>query len=1535
MTTERPAAQPTYPMSFEQESIWLQDQFLEGPSRYVESWVHHLRGPVDTTAVEAAFTAVVAHQEALRSRLGSVDGVPVQTVLPPAPVPVDERRVTPAELEAAIREAISRPVPLERPPLLRATLLRLHDTEAVLAVAMHHAVLDGWSARLLDEQISEAYRAAVGRRPPRLPELPLQFGPYAERQRHDDEVTSPEHLAYWRSVLADAPEESTFPGDRPRPARPSHRGGEIRFTVPEETGTALRAFARAQRATPFVVLISALTALLNRVSGQDDVVLGTPISRRAGTEVRSLLGCLTDVMPLRHRIGAGETFRELVASVRSSTWSAIRHRHIPYGHLVREFAGERVLGRFPLFQIVFTLDDETGGGLRLPGIESERLYRHSGRSKFDLFLNLVPEGDGYQGYLEYSDDLFDAATARRLADRFGVLLADAVRRPDTALAALDITTPGERSRLAAWAAGPRPSGEAALAHLALRPHVARSPDAPAVVHAGEVLSYRELDTRADDIAAGLTALGCGGQCVAVCMGRSLDHPLAVLGVLRAGAACLPLDPDQPASRTAFVLADAGARVVLTDAPGAEALRGRPGLTVLTLRDLPRPAAVALPAVTADSLAYVLYTSGSTGHPKGVAMSHRSLANLVDWQRRDSACGPASRTLQFAPLTFDVAFQELLATWAVGGTLVIADETVRRDPGRLLDLIHEQRVERLILPFVALQQLAEHACAEQRFLGSLKEVITSGEQLFVTPALRRLFSELTKAGLQNQYGPTETHVVTALNLGADPASWPERPSIGRPIDGAEVRVRDKALDPLPVGVPGEICVGGLPVAQGYVGQAAGRSGGFVTGPGGERLYNTGDLGRLLPDGTIEFLGRDDGQVKIHGYRVELQEVEAAVRQVPGVSDAVVVALPGATSAESRLAAHYIPAPAAGLSPDAVRATLRTRLPAHLVPGIIRPVGAFPLTSSGKADRAALARESVRAQPAPRRRPAATTSVQERVGAIWAELLGREPAGIGPDDNFFHMGGDSLLGARLMLRLREEFGVRLGLDAVYGSPTVAGLAALLHEPPTTRPPARTAAPLLPDDIAPTPKKPSTTEEGAAEEGATKPGTTEAGGSVVGATVAGDAVAGVSAAGVSEAQATEERATVAGVSVAGVTVGGVSVVGGSVVGGTETGVLGVWGDRGGDVLLTGGTGFLGAFVLRELVRRTGATVHCLVRARDEAHARRRLAEAAEEYGLWTDETAARTVAVPGDLALPGLGLDPARHDLLARTVDAVYHCGASVNLALPYAELEAANVAGTLAVLRLAALHRAVPVHHVSTVGVFSGAHLLGRGVTADEPLPPVDGLRHGYAQTKWAAESLVRQARLRGLPVSVYRPTRISGDTATGACQPADFLWLLLKGCVQAGLYPVDAGLGFDLVPVDYVSAAIVALSLDPAPHPAAHLASGTRTPLTDLAGHLVGLGYDLAPVSLAQWTRAVERVPDNAAFPLLGVMALEMAGTGGSEEVRFDGTAASAGAAAHGVTLRPLDKEVFRRHVRHFVRTGFLPAPPGPAEHRRPGVGVTS
>nr|WP_240929717.1 amino acid adenylation domain-containing protein [Streptomyces coryli] len=1410
-------------MSYEQESIWLNDQLQDGASRYVESWNHWLSGPVDHLAVEEALTGIVARHATLRSRLAMADGEPVQQVLPPMPVRVDKQSVTADELDAALREAVGRPLPLNEPPLLQATLLHTGPAEAVLVVRLHHAVVDGWCFRLLDLEFSERYRAAVAGRPPQLPELPTTFTGYAAAQRRRPAAELEELLAHWREVLDGAPRESAIPAPRPRPEALSHRGGQTRFRISAQLAEQARRLARDLRTTPFSVFATALSGLVARWSGQDDVVIGTPISRRDEPELEPVIACLTDVLPLRHQLPPAAPFAEHVTATQQSLWEAIACRDIPFGHLVNELDTDRTLARFPLFQIVLTVDDAAAPGLDLPGIEAERLHLHNGTAKFDLFLHLVPDGDGgYLGLLEYATDLYEAADADRIATGFTTLLADAVAHPRWPLSDLETVSEADRRLVRGWARGPDHAAEPPLVHQAVTRRARSTPDTIAVTDGTRAMTYQELDTASDALAAHLAATGIRpGDRVAVSVTRSPEMPVAVLAVAKAGGCVVPIDPGYPAARADFMLADSDASMVLTHSGLADRFAASDAVTVVALDELPPPPAgdFTPPETAGDDLLYLIYTSGSTGTPKGVPMPHRSLASLTAWQQQRSG---AARTLQFAPLSFDVAFQELFATLAAGGTLVLAGEEERRDPERLLDLLTSQRVERLFLPFVALQQLAEYATAARKTC-PVPEVITAGEQLHITPAIRAFFAG-TGAVLENQYGPSETHVVTAHRLTGDPATWPERPPIGRVVDGARVYVLDRHLNPMPPGLPGEICIAGGVVAEGYHRRPEKSAHKFrgITGPYRNRLYRSGDLGRFLPDGTLEFLGRADSQVKIRGFRVEPAETEAALRRLPGIADAAVVAAPAPTGG-LRLAGHYV---GDRLDPAALRDALAERLPEHLVPQVLVAHDRFPLTPSGKLDRKALAGHSAGNESSPS--SIAWTPQQQPVVDAWQLVLGAAPAA--PEADFFAAGGDSLTAVRLVLALKDATGIRLPMNAVFSAPTVTGLSARLavttyDDAPTLATDAQLPAHIQPAaQVAPMPADP------------------------------------------------------------------------------------------GLLLLTGATGFLGAHLLQQLLTGTRATVACLVRAATELEGHDRIVAALRRYDLWQPSWAGRIRALPADLAAPRLGLTDERFHRLAQDVDAVYHCGAAVNLAHAYPQLRAANVTGTAEILHLAAAHRTVPMHHVSTVGVLTPTPGITR-IGPDTPLPPPDGLQHGYAQSKWAAEALINQARERGLPVTVYRPTRISANSTTGICQEGDFFWLLLKSCVEAGIAPTDAGLAFDLVPVDYTAAAIVRLSTQQAAaNRTFHLAGERHLHLRTAVDWLRARGHRIEAGPAEAWAARIEerQLPTG-----LALLATFRTGTDAEGTHLYD--AATTRALLPDLDCPPFDAAQFHACADHFTATGFLPA----------------
>ncbi|MFJ1866041.1 amino acid adenylation domain-containing protein [Streptomyces sp. NPDC088097] len=1451
MTTASSSA--PYPMTYEQESIWLNDQLHDGNSRYVESWNHHLSGPLDHRAVQTALAGIVERHAGLRSRFALEDGRAVQYTEDCPPVTVERRTVPPGELDRVLRETVSRPLDLTRPPLLRATLLHLGPDEAVLAVALHHALVDGWCFRLLDLEFSARYRAALAGIPPELPPLERSFADFAHEQRSRPDSRHEELLAHWERTLAGAPAQSTVPSAHTRPDAPDHRGGQVRFRIGADAGRRTRALARLHRTSTFCVLAAALTALVARTSEQDDVIIGTPVSRRDEPDLEPLLACLTDVLPLRQGVHPEQPFTHLLRSTKATVWDAVTHRDIPFGHLVKALDTERDPARFPFFQVVLTVDDAAAPGLDLPGITSRPVRADHGTAKFDLFFHLVPEEGGYLGLLTFAEALYDAPHAERVAQWFTTLLADALERPDTPIGALRILSDAEQERVAReFASGPVISGELPPVHEQFRRQARLTPDRPAVSDGSRTLGYAALDAAADRLAHRLAALGAGpGQRVAVRLDRGPDVPLAVLAVLKARACCVPLDPALPTGRAELLLADSGAAILLTrtDTTGPRPAADGVRTVLLDARPSTPPAAgPALPSASPEDLAYVVYTSGSTGAPKGIAVPHRSLANLTDWQRRRSA--PAPRTLQFAPVGFDVFFQELFATWAAGGTLVLAPDAVRKDPALLLALVAEQRVDRLFLPFVALQQLADHASAAGLSC-PVPEVVTSGEQLHVTPAVRAFFAG-TGAVLDNQYGPSETHVVTAHRLTGDPAHWPARPPIGRPVQNARVEILDRAGRPVPQGAPGEIRVGGVPVAHGYLGRPEETDRRFLPDPAvpGALLYRTGDRGRFGPDGAIEFLGRDDDQVKIRGHRVEPGEVETALRALPGVVQAAVTVVPG--PAGPRLRAHFVPVPGpSGPTPAGVRAALAAVLPAYCVPSRTLAHADFPRTASGKLDRLALDRAPATSGPGsrpgsrpefPSPSPPLSAGARGLVDRAWREVLGERPAH--RDENFFDAGGDSLLAVRLVLALRAATGEALPAHAVFASPTPAALAARLDgAAPSDTPAGDLAADaVLPPDIRPAARVAATT-------------------------------------------ATPGR-----------------------------------------LLLTGATGFLGAHLLYELLTRTGAEIHCLVRAADPEAAHARVLGALRAHLLWRPAFAGRIRAVPGDLAAPGLGLAPETAEELARTVDAVYHCGAVVNLAHSYARSKPANVDGTIELLRLAARHRTVPLHHISTVGAVAPGPAAGPLVRADDPLPGPDLLRHGYAQSKWVAEKLLEQAAARGLPVTVHRPTRIAADTDTGICQPSDYFWLLLKACVEAGLAPTeDPGrdITFDLVPVDHVRAVVVALTLRPDTIGRTfHIAADHRLGLRTAVERLRELGHSVTGTTTAAWTAHVEAHRLPAGLPLLATLR-----EGTSETaLHYDTTETRALLPTH--TPPPPTPSAFAAAVCHFTATGFLPAPPPAAPAAR-------
>jgi amino acid adenylation domain-containing protein len=1067
------------PLSFAQQRLWFIEQLEPGAGSYNILHPVRLRGRLDPTALRRALSDVVRRHEALRTRFAETDGEPVQVVDVAAPVPLPLVDLGDIPAGARVGEAVRlaaretlRPFDLARGPLLRVSLLRLDDAEWVLLLGTHHAVYDGWSAGVLTYELDALYTAYATGREPSLPEPPVQYADYAAWQRAwlaGDALDR--QVAWWRERLAGAPPFLDLSTDRPRPAVPGARGATLSFSVPAETERGLQALARTEGATLFMALLAAWQLLLARYAGTDDVVVGTPIAGRTRQETEGLIGFFANTLALRTDLSGRPTFRALLARVRETALGAYAHQDVPFERLVEALQVERSLAHTPVFQVLFGVlsrDRSAAGPARIGDLAVERLELGEDAARVDLDLKLAERAEGLSGVLTYRAELWDRATVERMAAHLGRLLASAAARPDVPFPELEMMGEDERAQVVSgWNATAAPYPAGLCAHHLFEAQARRTPAAVALVAGGARLTYAELDARADRLAGALVRRGVGPDArVALCLDRSAELLVAVLAVLKAGGAYVPLDPEYPAERLAFMLADSGARVLLTQAELADRLPAFGGETVV-LEGAPSPpdplsltrgegehddgtAQEALPhswgrvaspsepggGLSPDNLAYVIYTSGSTGRPKGVAMPHRPLVNLVAWQEREW-CGPRPAvTLQFASISFDVSFQEIFACWAGGGTLVVAPEEARGDPAALLALLEQEEVERLFLPYVALQQVAEEAVSRGAFPASLREVHVAGEQLRVTDSIRRWLGGLD-ARLHNHYGPSETHVATRLTLGHDAGGWPLLPAIGAPVANARGYVLDGELAPLPPGVPGELYLGGACLARGYLDRPDLTAERFVPDPfapePGARVYRTGDRARWRADGTLEFLGRADQQVKVRGFRVEPGEVEAALERHPEVREAVVVARADA-SGDRRLAAYVVAEEGASPAAAALRAHLAEHLPGYMVPSTVTVLERFPLTPSGKTDRRALPAPDAPADRGAHVAP--RTPTEAAIARIWTEVLEVERVGV--QDGFFALGGHSLLATRVASRVRAAFGIELPVRALFEAQTVAALA-----------------------------------------------------------------------------------------------------------------------------------------------------------------------------------------------------------------------------------------------------------------------------------------------------------------------------------------------------------------------------------------------------------------------------------------------------------------------------------------------------------------
>ncbi len=1317
---QRPAQ---LPLSFAQQRMWVQYQ-VEGPSpTYNIPMAWRLSGPLDVEALRAAVGDLVERHEALRTLFPERNGWAHQQILDSATVEVIIEQVEHRVVADRLSEAARYGFALDREPPLKVWVFHTDPAEYTVLLLVHHIATDEWSAGPLTRDLATAYAARITGTAPGWPPLGVQYADYALWQRKvlDDEQdhgsVATRQLAYWVETLTDLPEEIALPTDRPRPQKSSHHGGVAPLSLPPNLVQGLRALAREHDVSMFMLLHAAVAAFLHRIGAGPDIVIGSPIAGRDDEQLDDLIGLFLNTLVLRTDLSGHPTFAALLARVRDGDLAAYDHQDVPFDRVVEVLNPERSLSRHPLFQVMIVyLPAGTGGaGLDLPGLRVQETPVELDRAMFDLSFEFVEQSDtdGLLGGLVYSADLFDKETAETLVRWLIRLLESITTDSGRLVGQIEILSATGRDQvLDTFNDTGREVAELSWP-AAFETQVGCTPGAIAVVCADNLLTYAELNSQANRLARLLVDRGVRAEdVVAVAVPRSVEMVVALLGVMKAGAAYLPLDLDYPGKRVAFMLADAGARLIISTSEQISGHPNRPNIENVLLDDAAVAAELAklddgnLQGTAPDCLhhaAYVIYTSGSTGHPKGVIVTHEGIGSLIATAVDRLGVDEHSRVAQFASVSFDVAVWDLCMSLCVGGRAIIVPAQRRFADAELTDYLTEQGATHMILPPSLVAALPTDCELPE------KAVLVVGTETVPTALLTRWATKMTVVAA---YGLTEATVNSTLWV-AEP-DWTGPVPIGRPDPNSRAYVLDDALCPVGVGVPGELYVGGRGLARGYRGRSDLTAERFVADPfaaPGRRMYRTGDRARWRADGTLDFLGRVDQQIKIRGYRIEPGEIQARLMRHPDVCQAAVIDRHDPPH-PARLIAYVVPS--AGTEPDvrALRHHVAAVLPDYMVPSAIVALPALPLTPSGKLDRTALPPPDLTILTG-NRQP--TTPQEATLCQLFAEVLDIPTIGI--DDNFFEFGGDSLSAARVIFRIRSAFDVGIPLRELFARQTVAGLAEIITalqrgESPT--PPERGQAPALADEW-------------------------------------------------SSASYTDlpPRSR----------------------------------ERGNQILLTGPTGFFGAFLLRELLTQTDGVVVCLVRARNVRHAWERLQQNLDKYGLGDALPLERVSVVAGDLAKSRLGLSDDVYGRLANEIDTICHNGAHVDALFPYEQLKAANVGGTYQLLRLATTTSLKEFHFISTASVeWLESHAE-------------DMSESGYVESKWRAENVVATARSYGVPASIYRIPRLVGDSRTGRGNDRDIMLRTLQWILQVGAAP-DIELSEVWISVDEAAELLVSTMIEP-------------------------------------------------------------------------------------------------------------------------------
>jgi amino acid adenylation domain-containing protein len=1026
------------PLSFAQLRLWFLDQFSPGSCAYNVPRVFRLQGPLDTAALQHALDCLVARHEILRTVFKVMGAEPVQVVQPPAAVPLRVRDLSErpeadkrSQAQAEVMDEVRRPFNLASDLMLRARLIRLATDEHILVVMSHHIASDGWSKSVMFRELAGFYNAAVTKTPVTLAELPIQYSDFASWQKTWVQGARLRRQSeYWKHQLDGAPALLELPSDYARPAVQGFEGATECRLFPEPLLRELRTLTQREGVTIFMTLLASFQVILARYSGQDDIVVGTPIAGRVREEVEPLIGDFVNMLAVRTDLSGDPNFRELLSRVKKTALDAYDHQDLPFEKLVEDLEHGRDLSRAPIFQTIFILETSPPPPPPMQGLQVEILDFDTPTAKNDLILILAEDSGGLKVKLEYRTDLFTKRTIGRLLTRYQTLLEAIVADPQQLITKLAMCAPQEREQLAAWNQTGREAPNRCL-HQLFEDQVARTPDAVALQFQERTLTYRDLNARANQLAHQLLSLGVKPDSrVGICVHRSLEMLVGLLGIMKAGGAYVPIDPAYPRDRVEFMLQDGGAEILVSESSLLQTISAHAQVVCfdrdavqLSRQNGDNPQTEVNPA----NRSYVIYTSGSTGRPKGVQLEHRNVANFIGHVQRRFELGGSDVYLGVASMSFDASVLDFYLPLSVGARLVVVDADATRDARSLAEVMARCGVTAMHATPSTWRSLVDAG-----WRGNAGFKVLSGGEALTWDLAQELLPRCS--ALWNLYGPTETAVYSAIHgVAAEDGTV----LVGRPIDNTQIYILDRLQQPTPIGIPGEICIAGAGVARGYLNRPELTAERFVADPfqSGGRMYRTGDLGRFRDDGVIQCLGRLDHQVKLRGFRIELGEIESLLAQFPGLRQAV-VDVRAASSGDKRLIGYLLRENGAEVSLPDVRSFLKAKLPDYMVPSAFMVLEHLPISPNGKLNRSALPNPDDARPELAREFVAPSTPVEQAIAEIFTEVL--EVRTVGIHDDFFELGGHSLLATRVVTRLRDRFQIEMTPRFLFESPTVAELA-----------------------------------------------------------------------------------------------------------------------------------------------------------------------------------------------------------------------------------------------------------------------------------------------------------------------------------------------------------------------------------------------------------------------------------------------------------------------------------------------------------------